>query len=78
MSVLTVYDDLFLSIVFLLILLFDTFLQAKYYRTGRIDNFNIIFVSCYISFGRLTMSAKQYFCVVQLLELFMIDGDESH
>ena len=43
MSVLTVYDDLFLSIVFLLILLFDTFLQAKYYRTGRIDNFNIIF-----------------------------------
>ena len=78
MSVLSVNYDLFFVEVLLHILLFDPFLQAEYHRTRGIDDFDIIFFGNDIGFGWFAMGTQKHFGVMELFELFMIDGNQPH
>ena len=59
------------------ILLLDAALQLEYYRTGGINNLNIVLLCQRISLRRFTMGTKQHLHTVKLLHLLMVDGDES-
>lgn len=69
------YMTICFSIVFLLILCLIRFCISTTGQVASITKY--YFVSCYISFGGSHHERETILCVVQLLELFMIDGDES-
>ena len=61
-----------------LILLLDALLQLEHHRTRGINDLDIIQTGQLIGLRGLAMSTQQYFHVVQLAHLVVIDGDESH
>ena len=71
-------NDLFVLGIFLIIFLFDFLLQAEYYRTSGINDFNIVAACDFISFGWFSVGTQQNFGIVQMIKVIMIDSDEAH
>ena len=56
---------------------FDFLLQLQDHGTGGIDDLDVVAVRYLVGFGRFAMGTEQDLHVVELLELVVVDGDES-
>ena len=77
-SIFAIDDNLFVSAVFLDILLLYLLLQAEYDRAGCVNDFYIVAAGNVISFGGLSMGAQQHLGVVEAVEFLMVDGNQPH
>ena len=83
MSGLTEDHDLLLAICFLIfipriILFLDAALQLEHHRTSSINNLNIVLAGQRIRLWRFTMRTQQHLRIMQLLEVVMINGNQTH
>ena len=76
MSVLAIDDNLLVGR--LVKLLLDALLQAKHHRASRIDDFDVVLSGQLVGGRWLSVCPEQYLHVMQLGELFVVDGDEAH
>ncbi len=57
--------------------LFDALLQAKHYRTSGIDDFDVVLSGELVGQGRFSVCTEQYFGILQLCKLIVVDGIQS-
>ena len=71
-------DDHLLGVHILLVVFFlNTTLNAQNHRTSGIDDLNIVPSSSFIGFRRFAMCSEQYLGIMKMIELLMVDSDES-
>src|SRR5690554_7660273 len=59
-------------------LLFYAFLQPKDDGTGSIDQFDVVLFRYLVGAWGFSVGTKQYTDILELLKLFVIDGDQAH
>ena len=75
MSILAEDDNLCIRVAVVLPL--DASLQLQHHWAGGIDNLDVVALRQLIGRRRLTMCPQQHLCSVQLLQVVVVDGDES-
>ena len=69
--------DNHLSVLRLLPLTLHPALQGQHHRTRRVNDCDVIALGRFVGRGWFAMGSEQHRCIVKLLKLFMIDGDQS-
>ena len=69
--------DNHLSVLRLLPLTLHPALQGQHHRTRRVNDCDVIALGRFVGRWWFAMGSEQHRCIVKLLKLFMIDGDQS-
>ena len=56
----------------------DAALQLQHHGTGGINDFDMVLTGQLIGLRRLTVCAEQHLHIMQMAQLLMVDGNESH
>ena len=60
------------------ILRLNPFLELEHHRTGGIDNLDVVLAGQLIGLWGLTMGPQQHLHVVELAQVVVVDGDQTH